>query len=415
MRQSAFILWTIWFLSSLFYAYQYIIRVLPNILMPEILEKYQIDANIFGQFSGIYYIGYALAHLPLGILLDRVGPKKIIPICILITVSGLAPLILTDIWIYPVLGRLFIGIGSSAAILGVFKIIRMSFDKKYFSRILGFSVMIGLLGAIYGGLPVNFLIQKYGTDETLLMFIAIGIILALVLYFLIPHVVHTKTTENISILKEIKTVLSNKMVLSVCILGAFMLGPLEGFADVWATEFFKINYSFSQNLSAFLPSFIYIGMCIGSPLLSYFANKTEAYYRTICFSAVFMGGSFVWLFFGIQHLISIEILLFLIGFFCAYQILVIYKATTYVTENFIGLTTAVANMIIMIFGYVFHSLIGHFINYHWDGQMNGELPIYSATNLIFGLSTIPTGLFIAAIGFIIVSILDYKRQKYAAK
>jgi MFS family permease len=411
MKQKAFILWTVWFLSSLFYAYQYIVRVLPNILMPTILEKYQIDANIFGQFSGIYYLGYALAHIPLGILLDRVGPKKVLPFCILITVLGLAPLVFTDIWLYPVIGRFLIGIGSSAAILGVFKIIRISFDEKYFSRILGFSVLIGLLGGIYGGLPVHYLITTYGVNMTLSVFIIIGAVLAVALYILIPEIKADESAENITIFKEITTVLSNKMVLSVCFLGAFMLGPLEGFADVWGTTFFTVNYQFSENLSAFLPSLLLIGMCFGAPLLSAFANQTEAYYRIIIASALIMGGSFVYLFKGVENLLILETMLFIVGFFCAYQILVIYKATTYVTARFTGLTTAVANMIIMIFGYVFHSLIGHFVNQKWDGTMLNNIPQYNADTLMHGLSVIPAGLFIAAIGFTVIAIIERWKRK----
>jgi len=381
--------------------------------MPTILEKYQIDANIFGQFSGIYYIGYALAHIPLGILLDRTGPKKVIPACILITVLGLAPLTFTNIWIYPVIGRLFIGIGSSAAILGVFKIIRMSFEEKYFSRILGFSVMIGLLGAIYGGLPVNFLITHYGVNHTITLFIILGIALAVTLYFLIPELSEdSHIKEHTTVFKEIKTVLTNKMVFSVCILGALMLGPLEGFADVWGTEFFKIRYQFSQNTSAFLPSLIFFGMCIGAPILSYFANKTQAYYRLMILSALVMGFSFIYLFKGISSLIIMEIILFIIGFFCAYQILVIYKATTYISERFIGLTTAVANMIIMLFGYVFHTIIGSLVNYAWNGKIINNVPQYTTNNLIFGLSIIPIGLLIAACGFIFISLYELKRKKH---
>ena len=52
----------------------------------------------------------------------------------------------------------------------------------------------------------------------------------------------------------------------------------------------------------------------------------------------------------------------LVGICCAYQILAIYKASTYVREEVAGLTTAVANMIIMIFGYAFHATIGAVVN-----------------------------------------------------
>lgn len=60
------------------------------------------------------------------------------------------------------MARVLIGIGSSAAILGTFKIIRMVFKESHFTCMLGFSVTIGLLGAIYGGGPLSYLTQTFG-------------------------------------------------------------------------------------------------------------------------------------------------------------------------------------------------------------------------------------------------------------
>ncbi|MBA2653135.1 MAG: MFS transporter, partial [Tatlockia sp.] len=149
--------WGIWIIASLFYAYQYILRVMPNIMLDNFIQQFHIDTVVFGQFSGIYYLGYSLIHLPIGIMLDRFGPRKVMTACILLTVLGLMPLLFAEQWTYPLIGRLLIGMGSSAAILGTFKIIRIGFKEEYFARMLSFSVTIGLLGAIYGGGPVSYL------------------------------------------------------------------------------------------------------------------------------------------------------------------------------------------------------------------------------------------------------------------
>ena len=148
MFKSRTIAWSVWMTASIFYAYQYIIRVMPNIMLGDIMNQFHMDAAVFGQFSGVYYIGYSLMHLPIGIMLDRYGPKNVMSGCILLTVVGLLPILFAEHWVYPLVGRLLIGIGSSAAILGTFKIIRMAFAEKHFTRMLTFTVTIGLIGGI---------------------------------------------------------------------------------------------------------------------------------------------------------------------------------------------------------------------------------------------------------------------------
>src|SRR3989339_241239 len=159
--------WTLWIIASIFYAYQYILRVIPSIMLEDIIEQFGMNSSTFGQFSGVYYIGYSLMHLPIGIMLDRFGPRKVMTGCMILTVIGLMPLLFNSHFIYPIIGRLFIGIGSSAAILGVFKIIRITFHQQYFSRLLSLSVAIGVFGAIYGGGPVNYMKDLFGHQSVI--------------------------------------------------------------------------------------------------------------------------------------------------------------------------------------------------------------------------------------------------------
>ncbi|MFO1257346.1 MAG: MFS transporter [Gammaproteobacteria bacterium] len=398
--KSTAMIWLMWGLASFFYAYQYIIRVLPNIMMLDILERFQIDAAIFGQYSGFYYIGYAGMHIPVGILLDKYGPKWVLPACMALTVVGLLPLIYAEHWLYPSLGRILIGMGSSAAILGVFKVIRMCFPEEKFPFMLGLSVMVGLLGAIYGGQPVNYMIHQFGSDAVIHGIILVGFLLAMATVWIIPN--HAASENTKGWFDSVKAVLSQWRIMSVCILAGFMVGPLEGFADVWGKEYLKTVYQLNEALAASLPSLIFIGMCFGSPVLSYLASKTKAYYEFIILSAIVMGSAFVFLLTGTVPTAALTVLFVGVGIFCAYQILAIYLASTYVKEELVGLTTACANMIIMIFGYVFHSVIGNVMDSQWSGQMLNGIPVYDANNYTNALMIVPIGLILGGVGYIIL-------------
>jgi len=402
MSTSRRVAWTIWVVASLFYAYQYILRVMPNIFLDDIMQQFRISTTTFGQFSGIYYIGYSLMHLPIGILLDRYGARKVMSGSILLTVVGLSPLLFASHWIYPIIGRAFIGMGSSAAILGVFKIVRMTFSKARFSRMLSLSVTIGLMGAIYGGGPVSYMHQIFGYQTVVQLFAWGGIALACVTYWIIPP---EPSDGNTPVISNIKEVLGNYRVLSCCFFAGMMVGPLEGFADVWGTPFLKQVYGFDGALAAGLSSMIFVGMCFGAPALSLIAEKVGSSLATIIGAGFAMAGSFFLMLFWQLTAGALSSSFVLIGICCAYQILAIYQASTYVREQVAGLATAVANMIIMLFGYAFHATIGSTIH-AMGGSGNPQAVLY-------GVAIIPIGLFLGTAGFIILFAID-KSHKGAA-
>jgi hypothetical protein len=113
--------------------------------------------------------------------------------------------------------------------------------------------------------------------------------------------------------------------------------------------------------------------------------------------------SFIALLTGKIPVSGMSVMFIAVGLCCAYQIIAIYKASTYVDENVVGLTTAVANMIIMIFGYIFHSIIGFIIN-----TMGGPTSTLAFMN---GIAVIPIALVVGIVGLFLISIKDVSIKK----
>jgi predicted MFS family arabinose efflux permease len=380
-----------WMVASLFYAFQYILRVMPNIMIKEIMQTFGMSEAHFGQFSGIYYIGYALSHIPLGLVLDRFGPRKIMTGAILLSIAGLLPLTYSDSAILAIIGRLCTGIGSSAAILSVFCIIRTTFPAKLFSRMLSFSVTIGLLGAIYGGGPVSALQNSYGSSFVISLFTLFGVGLAGISYWMIPN---TTTRAQTGILAQIFTVTKNVKFVVTCTLAGFFVGPLEGFADVWGTTFLESTYGYDKTTCASFTSLIFVGMCFGAPLLSIISEKVLSPLSTIIGAGIVMAVCFSALLCIPCKIVTLSCMFILVGVASAYQILAISQASLYVPEAMAGFSCAVANMIIMLFGYLFHTTIGMLIS-----QFGG---VQSPQAILVGMSVIPLMLWIGTLGFCVL-------------
>jgi predicted MFS family arabinose efflux permease len=268
-------------------------------------------------------------------------------------------------------------------------------------------VTIGLVGAIYGSQPLNYQLETLGYEHMLHMIMFIGVLLALFVYTLVPAEKEDVVLSR-SVLEDVKNLLKAPNVLMICLLAALMVGPLDGFADVWGTSYLMVSYGFEKSMAASLPSLIFFGMGVGSPLLAVIAEKTGRYYEVIIACAAMMAITFIMLLFGKIQSVTMGTLFFLTGIACAYQILAIYKASTYVHESLVGLTTATVNMIIMAFGYMFHSSIGKVIEATWDGTIVNGIHVYTSKSYTLGLSIIPIALIIGGIGFTLILLKSKK-------
>ena len=391
--------WIAFLLSALFYAYQYIIRVAPSIMIKEISEKFGIDMSVMGQFAGFYYITYSLMHIPMGVLIDKYGPKTILSIGVLLSFSSLLFVLLSNNLTLLLIGRALSGLGSSVAILGSIKIIRFCFPKR-FSQLLGLTAAIGVIGAMFAGYPLSISMTVFGFENSIIIICGSGIILSLLIYIFSPHIIKNGNC-NQSLFAGLKEFIKNKEVIFIAIFAGLMVGPLEGFADIWGVEFLKNIFGFTSSKSAFYVSMIFFGICPGFFLIGYISNKYNSYYKPIIYCGLIMSIPFITIFyFGTMNLAISEILImfafFVVGLGSSYQIPAISKAALNVSNENSAVAASCTNGFIMFFGYFFHTIIGILL------QTSEK---YFSINNAFIISTsiVPICVLIGTIGFIYIS------------
>ena len=407
-RQNTIIATIIWLFVTLFYCYQYILRLLPNVIMPELMKQFSVGAVEFGNFAGIYYIGYVLMQIPFGLLFSRFGGKYVMPISIIITAIGLLPIANSDSWQLVMVGRFLIGIGASAAIVGAFQIFRIIFPE-HFSRVLGAFVCVGILTAVYIAKPLSSIINDIGIKITVNSLSLSGIILAIATYIILPKMPVSRTAN---VWKDIKAVMGNKKIIIISLLAGLMVGPMEGFADAWGTAFFRVVYGIDRYLADDIVAKVLIGMCAGSLILPYIAEKTKSYYGTSLASGVIMGICFILFLNTIGGALALYMACIVIGVFSAYQVVIIPYIASFAAPQLSGMAAAVSNMIIMSFGYLFHSLIARTVENSSEAVIIDGVPSYSYDSYIYGISLIPGAIIIAVIGFAIAIRLEKNKGRH---
>ena len=351
-----FRVWMAWIVVVLFYAYQYVLRVIPNVLLPYMQETFNVDGTVFGQFSGVYYTGYALAHLPLGFLVSRYGLKKILPWTVAISALGLWPIIYADTWTARLAGRVLTGIGSSFSPIAGFYILGNFFPKEKFTKLFSIQMSIGLLAAIYAGAPLAHLMDVFGCKTVIDILMIIGVAFAAFAFMILPQ-----EEKNLEVgTSTVGKILTNPKILLIGLASGLMVGTLEGFPDAWGVKFLSSKYGLDTVDAAQLTSLIFLGMFAGGPLCSWMASYKNRYFETVagvgfvmalCFSFMLLSSNLPYILLGIVFIIT--------GICCGFQVPALYAGSTFVAQKrAASMGATVVNMIMMSFGHIIHTIVG---------------------------------------------------------
>lgn len=400
-----------WLVAVTFFAFQFVLRLYPGLVMTEIMTKFQINATAFGVLSAAYYFGYAGMQIPIGILLDRFGARTVITFCAGACTLGSVTFVFSDSWTLTLIGRFLIGAGSAAGLLGTVKTIRAAFPEKHFTAMMGLTFTAGLSGALYGGKPVSLLIQQLGWIPVSKILAALSLVITIGLFFFFPR---EEVSENPSseptppqanLIQDLKAIFGNRKIIWIAVAGALMVGPFESFADVWGVSYLVNVYGFTKPDASLVTSGIYMGMLIGGPILPYMADKLRAHYWVNAISAILMAIVFGFVIFSEATLSRSSLLglMIFVGILCAYQAVVFAMACKLAPTRLAGLVTSVTNCINMCAGCLFHFAIGYLMDLNWSGMTENGIKVYEPSSYITAISLIPMTLFLGFIGFLVLS------------
>ena len=382
-----------WLLATLFFSFQFILRLWPGLMMDNISLQFGISATGFGLLASVYYWGYALMQIPLAIMLDRFGPKYLLFISA--TICGLASILFSyaDNLYIALFSRFLIGVGSAAGFLTVSKVISQWFPKNRYSQMVGFSFALGLAGAVYGGRPVNNLVETSGYFNVSIGLGVTSIIIGLLALLLLRNKGRHEGVETEAIkLTDLVTLLTSPAICLLALANLLMVGSLEGFADVWGVNYLMSAHGLEKGDAAGITSFIFIGMVFGGPVLAYIGNYFGNYKTIICCGVGMAAISCIIFYAGLEYNYYLFAFIFtFIGILCCYQVLIFSVGHDLVDARLLGIIIAFLNCVNMLGGSFFHSIIGKLMDVFWLGEFNndGTTRLYEVINYSYALSIIP--------------------------
>lgn len=411
--------WIMWSCGALFYFYQFVLRVSPGIMVHELMTRFMIDAAGVGALASFYYYSYSFLQLPVGLMLDKIGPRRVLTGAILLCALGGVLFGIAPHLTVAQLGRLIIGAGAACAFAGTLKVSSLWFDRKKMALATGLTATLGTIGAACGGGPVSLLIQILDWHLVMIIFSLLGIGLALLVWTFVRDQkdcsLETQGLEDHPLpLKEgLKIILRSRQMWALGFYGACLYTPLSALADMWGPSYIQTLLKCSAPEASTISSTIYVGIAVGATLFASFSNWVGLRRVPLLIAALGTSGTIAYTIYGsVTDPMVLTYLLFVAGFFCSGHYTYFICACESMPQNLSGTAVAFVNMITMASGVVFQPLIGSLMDFFWQGGLTFDgVRLYTLAEYQKALTSVPMAVFLGIILTFLIKETGQSRKK----
>lgn len=269
----------IWGLATLFYFFDNLLNVSPSAMKSELMQEFSCSGAALGALSSCYLWSYGLMQIPVGILIDKYGTRRLLTIASISCALGSFVFGWAVTLEMAMLGRLLIGFGASFAVVGCTKIASIWFSPSRFAFFIGLMVTIGMLGAAFGLSTVNWIVTQLGWRQAMYLAAVVAVGIALLLWSLVRDSNNRSNSsaesgkvQEINIVKDVLEVVKCPQAWVASVYAGLMFVPTLAFGALWGVPYLVEAHSYSNMEAGSIVSLIFIGWACGGPLYGWFSD-----------------------------------------------------------------------------------------------------------------------------------------------
>lgn len=384
----------IWGLASLFYLYEFFLQVFLSTISGQIMREFHLDASDFSIMNAGYFLPYSMMQIPVGILVDRFGARRLLIVAIAAAATGVFWFSKISTFEMGFISRFFMGFGSSFAYVSLLVLALNWFPKKHFGLMVGLANFLGATGPFLAGGPLSLLLNAFDHNwRLILVYISIlGFILATCVGFFVRNGPRRKkgTIIHLDPYKEklsarLKLLGKNAQAWAIVLYSGFVYVSTPLLGAYWGTGYL-VSRGLSQTIAATISSFLWIGFAVGGPLTGKVSELMKRR-KPILILCGFFGllGSLSILYFPTQEVVLFATFFFLIGFASTGCSVAFASISEHVQGSVQATAIGFNNSMLTFFAALFPPIAGFLI----EMGTTGKPPLYTAAQYETGLILMP--------------------------
>ena len=377
--------WYIWGILVLAFIFVFFHRLAISVMADDLTRDLGLNGTLLGNLTSMNYYAYALMQIPVGILVDIVGVRRICTWGTLLAAFGSILFGMASSLYIAYISRFLVGIGTSVIIISILKVQALWFRKEEFSTLSGYTSFFGNTGAFLATFPLAFLVLSIGWRNSFYFIGLMSILIAIGIWIIVKdhpsQEASAAVTSSGDIIKGVKAVILNPFTWPPFVVMFTMVGGTTAIIGLWGMPYLMQVYEITKSQAAGYLSFVSLGFMLGSPLvgkLSYYLKgeiKKILLVATACYTGVWV--LFI-LFNGKPPIALIPVLFFFIGFSTVGHILVFTNVKDVNDSRFAGSAAAIINVGEFVGGSALSFFIGFLLDKGWGGISVDGVKRYSS-------------------------------------
>jgi MFS family permease len=373
-------------------------------MLPELMNTFHIPATDLGHLIAFYYYAYTPAQIPVGVLMDRYGPRFILTMAVLACSVGTFLFGGTETYWVAACGRFLVGLGSAFAFVGVLKLASVWLPPNRFAFISGMTTTLGMVGAIAGQMIMTGLVHELGWQETVIYSGIVGFLLTPVIWLVIRDVPNAAASALqrqakigfSTLMKQVAAIALHRQMWINGFIGCLLYLPTSVFAEAWGVHYLQIAHGLTPSVAAVAVSMVFLGWAIGGPIAGLVSDKVHNRRIPLLVGAIVASLLMMVLIFG--KTLPTPLILFMLlvfGMFSAAEVICFAVGRELSAPHLSGTAVATTNFLIMLGGMICQPVVGRILDLNWDGAMLNGIRQYSPEAYQTALLMLPLGLLIA--------------------
>ena len=393
--------WMIWGCAGLFYFYEMILRASPSVMVEDLMRDFGVTSTALGVLSSFYYYSYVILQIPCGIIVDRLGTRRVITFSTLLCVMGSFCFAYSETLPLAQMGRFLIGAGSACAFISCLKVSADWFPPLQFALIAGLTNMMGTIGGMFSGPPFAILVNNFGWRQAMVIAAYVGIGISCLCWIVIQeknHRISKKKNEQEShLLSDLLIIIKQPKLWIYAIFGGLMYVPISAFCELWSVPFLMKKYNITNEIASFANVMLYFGIAVGSPIVVKISDQLKNRHTVMSLAALLTTCMFL----SILYLPSLPLILmfgilFVAGTFNSGQLLSFACVKESLPNEMSGTAIGFTNAIVMMSGFIFQPLLGKLLDFSWNGVLAVDgTPLYTIESYQTAILAVPVCLFLS--------------------